>query len=216
MNSRDGIKSVKRRSVLCLTLVMMCLVTSYCQAGKVALLLQQSPADGGSVEPGIGVHRLDGYSQITLRAVPRSGYQFVTWLGEVDEPTAPVTETYMDSPKIVIAVFERVQYDSIEAAELLFSAPGGGGGLRASAADISSSAGGGGGGGRRRGRVYGIGSDEELLDELDEDEFPVPNDGDAFPVPDGPDNPEVPEPATLAILVLGGAMLRARRRKFRA
>ena len=211
MNSRDGINSVKRRSVLCLTLVMMCLVTSYCQAGKVALLLQQSPADGGSVEPGIGVHRLDGNSQITLRAVPRSGYQFVTWLGEVDEPTAPVTETYMDSPKIVIAVFERVQYDSIEAAELLFSAPGGGGGLRPSAGDISSSAGGG-GGGRRPSRVYGIGPDEELLDE---DEFPVPGDGDAFPVPDGPDNPEVPEPATVLLLVSGGVILRLKHRKFR-
>ena len=214
MNSRESINSLKRRSVLWLTLVMMCLVTSYSQAGKVALLLQQSPADGGSVEPGIGVHQLEGYSQITLRAVPRSGYQFVTWLGEVDEPTAPVTETYMDSPKIVIAVFERVQYDSIEAAELLFSAPGGGGGLRSSAGDISSSAGGG-GGGRRPSRVYGIGPDEELLDELDEDEFPVPDGSDAFPVVDGPDNPEVPEPATVLLLVGGGVILRLRRRKFR-
>ncbi len=208
MNSRDGINSVKRRSVLCLTLVMICLVTSYCQAAKMALLLQQSPADGGSVEPGIGVHRLDGNSQITLRAVPQTGYQFVTWLGEVDEPTAPVTETYMDSPKIVIAVFERVQYDSIEAAELLFSAPGGGGGLRPSAGDISSSAGGG-AGGRRGSRVYGNGNQQIEPDE-------EPPDDDLL----GPGDPllgpgEVPEPATLAILVLGGAMLRARRRKFR-
>ena len=205
--NREGIKFLKRRSVLWLMLVMMCLVTSYCQAGKMALLLQQSPADGGSVEPGIGVHQLDGDSQITLRAVPQPGYQFVTWLGEVDEPTSPVTEAYMDSPKIVIAVFERVQFDSIEAAELLFSRPGGG--LRRSAADISRAAGGG-AIGRRGSRAYGIGPDEEPP----EDEFPVPDDGDMFPVPG--DGGEVPEPATLLVLVAGGAMLRLRRRKFGA
>ena len=211
MNSRETIKSLKGRSVLWLTLVMMCLVTSYCQAGKMALLLQQSPADGGSVEPGTGVHQLDSDSQITLRAVPQPGYQFVTWLGEVDEPTAPVTEAYMDSPKIVIAVFERVQYDSIEVADLLFSRPGGGGGLRRSAADISRHSGGG-GGGRRPSRVYGNPSRPD--EEPPEDEFPVPDDGDMFPVPG--DGGEVPEPATLLVLVSGGAMLQLRRRKYRA
>jgi len=185
-------------------LAAMCLAPSYSRAAQMALLLQQTPVDGGSVEPGIGVHRLDGNSQITLRAVPQPGYQFVTWLGDVDEPTSPVTETYMDSPKIVIAVFERAQFDSIEAADLIGGRPGGG--LRASAADISSG-GGSGAGGKRYNWPH-----RRRPDEILPDDFPVPDEGeiDDFPVPG---EGEVPEPATLMLLVLGGALVRMRRRK---
>lgn len=189
-------------AVMCLTL------QSYSHAATMALLLQQSPVDGGAVEPGIGVHRLQSNSQITLRAVPKVGYQFVMWLGDVDEPGSPVTEAYMDSPKIVIAVFERSQYESIEAAEILFSRPGGG--LRRSAADLSSGTGSGGGGKRSSHHGLAITTPEEP----EPDEFPVPDTGDIsdFPVPG---QTEVPEPATLMLLALGGALIRLRPRKFR-
>jgi len=189
----------------------MCLtLQSYSRGAKMALLLEQSPVDGGAVEPGAGVHRLESNSQITLRAVPKSGYQFVMWLGDVDEPDSPVTEAFMDSPKIVIAVFERSQYESIEAADLLGGAPGGGGGLIASAADISSASGGG-AGAKRPGRIHPRIKRPE--DELPND-FPVPDEGQPsdFPVPD---QSEVPEPATIIMLLSGIAMMRLRGSRFR-
>jgi hypothetical protein len=203
---KDGKIFVKRCSVLWLTLAAMCLTPGFSYAAKMALLLQQSPADGGSIEPGTGVHQLECNSQITLRAVPQQGYQFVTWLGDVDEPTSPVTEAYMDSPKIVIAVFERSQYESIEAADILFSRPGGG--LRGSAADIGS----GGGGGGVTGRQWHSEPLRRILrPEEEPDELPVPDEAenDDFPVP------EVPEPATLTLFALAGILIRMQSRKRR-
>jgi len=199
-----NVQPVKRCFVFVFTLAAMCLAPSYSQGSKMALLLQQTPADGGSVEPGTGVHRLDDNSQITLRAVPQSGYQFVTWLGDVAEPTSSVTEAYMDSPKIIIAVFERSRFDSIEASDLISSMPGGG--MSPSSGDIGSG-GGGGAGGKRPGKLPGW---PQIKPE--EDEFPVPDEGeiDDFPVPG---EGEVPEPATVILLLSAAAMVRMRRRK---
>jgi hypothetical protein len=204
----DSRKSVYKHSVLWLMLVGMCLMPSYSRAVETALLLQQSPLDGGTVEPGIGVHRLEVNSQVTLRAVPQPGYQFVTWLGDVDDPTSQATMAYMDSPKIVIAVFERTQYESIEAAEILFGFPGGG--LRASSADISSGSSSGGSGQRYSGLRFPI----QRPEEEEPDDFPTPDSGDTsdFPVPG---QTEVPEPATVMMFALCGALMRLRSRKLR-
>jgi len=201
-----NVQSVKRCFVFLLTLAAMCLAPSYSQGSKMALLLQQTPVEGGSVEPGTGVHRLDGNSQITLRAEPQPGYQFITWLGDVAEPTSSVTEAYMDSPKIIIAVFERAEFDNLKAADLIFSSPGGG--LRRSAGDISSG-GGGGAGGERPGKYPG-----RPRIKFEEDELPVPEEGEIsdFPVPG---EGEVPEPATVILLLSGAAMVRTRRRKLK-
>lgn len=202
-----NVQIVKRPLVFVITLAAMCLVPSFSQGSKMALLLQQTPVDGGSVEPGTGVHRLDNNSQVTLRAVPQPGYQFVTWLGDVVEPTSSVTEAYMDSPKIIIAVFERTKFDSLAAADLIFNTPGGG--LRPSAADIGSGSGSG-AVVRRSGDFPGrLPFRPEPQEEYD---FPVPDEGEIsdFPMPG---EGEVPEPATVFLLLSGAAIVMTGRRK---
>ena len=202
MNSKD---SVNRRDMSWLIAVVLCLtLISYSQAGQNALLLQQSPVDGGAVEPGLGVHQLDAGSAMRLKAVPRPGYQFVTWLGDVDEPTSPVTMAQMDSPKIVIAVFERVQYDQIAAADVLFSRPGGGGGLRFSTPQITN---GGGGAGGKRPHKYRM----PVIPVEDDGDDGLMGPGDSGDTLQGPGG-DVPEPATMLLLTAGGMLLRRRKK----
>jgi len=193
-------------SALWLAAALIVLVgTGQCLAGQhLALMLQQSPVDGGTIEPGNGVHRIEQNTHMNLRAVPQPGYQFVTWLGDVAEPTANVTTTYMDSPKIVIAVFERIAYDSLAAADMLFSNPGGGA-MRVPADFYTGS--GGGGGGRRPHKYYR----PRIPDfEPPDDDIVVPGDGtdNSIPVP----GQEVPEPSTILLFGLGGLASMRRRR----
>jgi len=156
------------------------------------LMVQQTPVDGGSVTPDIGVHNVSANGDVKVTATPRPGYQFVYWLGDVSDPTANSTVVAVNSPKIVVAVFERSEY------ELPFEAPagaegeggGGGGGL---VPNRGQAVGGGGGispasGGDFKGPTYIINQPEQ------------PND-DPPPVPDG--DSEVPEPATMLLLAIG-------------
>ncbi len=187
--------------------VVFLIQPAHSQTLRVALLLQQTPANGGIVSPQIGVHHFEADSEITLIAVPRSGYQFVYWLGDVVDPTANKTIAYLNKPKIIIAVFQRVEHDQLVAGQ----APrhsGGGGGLFASRPLISAAAprtgGTGGGGGPTRPTE---GDDPNPPDGPLDDPFDPPND--PF---DPPDDPTVPEPATGILLTLGGlALLRKRR-----
>jgi len=86
-----------------------------CRALQTALLLRQSPTEGGTINPGEGVHYFEQYTEITLTAIPKSGWQFVCWLGEVSDATTPATIAFIDTPKIIIAVFERVAYEFLVA-----------------------------------------------------------------------------------------------------
>jgi hypothetical protein len=76
----------------------------------VALLLQQTPLDGGIVTPSPGVHFFAPNSEIVLTAIPNPGYEFIYWLGDVGDPTAGRTITYLNKPKIIIAIFEPIEY----------------------------------------------------------------------------------------------------------
>jgi len=166
--------------------------SAYCQTEGVSLLLQQIPAQGGTITPSVDVHNLKPNSEITLTANPKPGYQFVHWLGEVSDPTASKTVVYLNTPKVIIAVFEQTEDgDSMEKESL--SAGGGGAfgsSLSPTAVDLSRpgglSAGGGGGSVKPQPRTVIYVLDDEKT-------------------------PEVPEPATGVLLVLGGLFAIARR-----
>jgi len=100
---------------------------AYCQTPDVALLLQQSPTKGGVITPIAGVYHFELNSELTLTAVPKPGYQFVYWLGDVSDPAATNTIVYLDKPKIIIAVFEQSEYRVLAAEDGLLGGGGGGG-----------------------------------------------------------------------------------------
>jgi len=147
-------------------------------------LLQQIPENAGTITPGAGVHYLEQNTSVTLTAVPRPGFQFVYWLGDVREPTLNRTTTYLDAPKIVVAVFERDEYELEDVVEMVQGIPGGfRGRLLASAADYSRQGYSGGGGRQPTVRRQPLKPPEPPLTP----EVPVP----------------IPEPATIVLLALG-------------
>ena len=158
-----------------------------CNAQEVVLLLNQTPAKGGDISPIAGVHHFKTDSQITLNAKPKPGYQFVHWLGDVSDATATSTLVYLNKPKVVVAVFEQAEYG---ARNILPSAGGGGGGggLMPTASNFypqgGISAGGGGGGAKPSGPTINVNKT----------------------------TPEVPEPATGVLLVMGSLFAFSRRR----
>ncbi len=197
MMKRSSSICVGRKAVILAATAMFILCAllepAYCETDGTALLLQQAPPQGGIITPDVGVHHFDLNTDVTLTAVPRPGYQFIYWLGDVSDPTANRTVVYLDAPKIVVAIFERAEYKFLDVQERAQSAPGGG--LFAGAADYARQ-GFGGGGGRRPEKP-------RWPEPPDQEPQPEPDD---FPVP-------IPEPATVCLLGLGGLSLLRRRRR---
>jgi hypothetical protein len=164
------------------------------------LLMQQPDSHAGAVTPDVGVHHFDLDAEVLLTAVPKPGYYFVYWIGDVSDPTAISTIIYMDAPKIVVAVFARSEFAFL-LDETMMLGGGGGGGLRRSAADYSNQGYTGGGSKRPQKQTPPPSSPPPS------EEFPVPPPpSDEFPVP-------VPEPATVLLLGLGSLLFVRRRTK---
>ncbi len=166
------------------------------------LLVQQSPADAGSLNPGTGVHRVGIGQTVSLQATPRPGYRFLYWLGDVSATASADTTVSLDSPKMVVAVFERESFEEELPLAGLATGLAGPGGLHGSnpmtpPGSVSPAGGGGGGfgGGGNGGGNGGV---------------PVPGGNGGVPVPG--DFEEVPEPATLLLLGVGAAALLRKRK----
>jgi hypothetical protein len=186
------------------TLVVGCAILLSCLAGTgqcengIALMLEIAPADGGTLNLSPGVYTYDIDAAVTLTAVPKPGYQFVYWVGNVDDATTSTTMVYLDSPKIVIAVFERSKFDFVELEEGPEPSIGRGG-LRQSGSDYAAGLEQAGGG--RRPRKFHWPQPPETNDDI-----PVPEAGEDFPVP-------VPEPATITLFLTGMLVFAGRRRR---
>jgi hypothetical protein len=189
------------QAVLVLVIILYGLLKpAYCQdfasaewqprTDAAVLLMQQPDSRAGAVTPGVGVHYFDLDAEVLLTAVPKPGYYFVYWIGDVSDPTAVSTIIYMDAPKIVVAVFARSEFEFLFE-EMMMLGGGGGGGMRPSAADYSN-------------QEYTGGGAKRYSSSRSPSPPPLP---DEFPVPEDPEVPETPEPATALLLGLGCLLL---------
>jgi Divergent InlB B-repeat domain len=161
---------------------------AYCRA-DVVLLLEQTPIKGGEITPVAGVYHFAPGAEVTLTAIPKPGYQFVHWLGDVSDPTATNTVVCLNKPKVIIAVFEQTEHGFSVDGEGLPTAGGGApGGLFQTIVDLGSPTGFNGGASAKPQQfphfTYVIGNRPA---------------------------PEVPEPATGVLLLLGGLWALSRR-----
>jgi hypothetical protein len=81
---------------------------AFCSEEGVKLVLGQSPADGGIVTPGTGVHHFVTDATIAITANPQEGYRFSHWLGDVTDPASNTTKIHLNSSKAVMAVYEPI------------------------------------------------------------------------------------------------------------
>jgi hypothetical protein len=179
--------SVLRRGILLAVAIIACGFLAPASAGAkdVMLLLKQSPVKGGELSPNAGTYHFERGSEVTLTALPKPGYRFLHWLGDVSDPTATKTTVHLNQPKIIVAVFQQSDDRLSE-----FEGPpigGGGGGLFSSPADLRWPGGFSPGGGSTR-----------------------PPMQPSINIPIGGNQP-VPEPATGVLLLVGGLLALRRR-----
>jgi hypothetical protein len=98
------------------------------------LCIEQSPAKAGKVTPDSGTHRFSANAVVALSAEPQPGYRFVYWLGDVADPGSKQTSVQVDATKVVVAVFQPEEKDSLE--EKFRPGGGGGGPLVSTAVDL--------------------------------------------------------------------------------
>lgn len=185
MNLSYSVFPILRAMVLALVLILVgSIPTAYCQGEVVTLVIQQTPIRGGTISPSAGIHHFARDSQVILTAVAQSGYQFSYWLGDVGDPTANRTTVYLNGPKVVVAVFEPLERESL--AEASSVGRGGGGAAIPAAGDF---------GHQGWSDLHGSGRS------VQQPSLP------RFPAA------AIPEPATILLLGLGAAALRKSRRR---
>jgi hypothetical protein len=179
--------------VCCATLLFYFSAQASGQEDGTSLMLEMTPPEGGYLNIASGVHTFDRYAEIALKATPKAGYQFVCWIGSVAETSNGSTSVFLDSPKMIIAVFERSKFETMgsEGDEIV-------GGLGDHAQLV-------------RGGGEPDTSLEQAVSEQQPPEIRRPHIPHNVPVPD--ENKPVPEPATITLLFTGLLMLASRRNK---
>ena len=72
------------------------------------LSIGTDPFEGGTTSPTVGDHLYSEDEVVPVAATAGTGYRFVSWTGDVDDPYAPSTTVTIDSDKIITANFEEV------------------------------------------------------------------------------------------------------------
>lgn len=190
---RVNLKSLSCAAFVCCATFLFCFSAQASgQEDGTSLMLDVSPPQGGSLNIVPGVYSYDRFAVVTLVATPKPGYQFVYWMGNVTNAATGTTMVFLDSPKLVIAVFARNKFETIGLGgpDGLYSdmiggggggSDGSGGGLTRSGSDyaapLEQAA-----GGKRQGSRHLPGHDDDI---------PVP----------------VPEPVSAALFFAGVLML---------
>ncbi len=195
---------LKRNSLLMSALCAM-IISGTANAQKYMLYTEKTLAQAGVISPAVQeAHFYESGEVVTLTAQPYQGYEFVYWLGDVEEKTARTTKVIMDGPRYVVAVFEpSAAGEGVEYGLKSLEEGGGGGGTSADSMLNSSITQKGWSG------VGGYMKDSERPGTLIRPSAPsVPS---PRPPSDYNPNPVIPEPATLTLFGLGALGVTVRR-----
>lgn len=208
MIERGQISRGKSTLVLPYSLILMALVIlAWCapvcfSQGDYVLMVQQAPVDGGTVTPQPGIHSYGIDEAVIITATPAVGYQFVYWLGDVSEPSSISTTVVLDGPKIIVAIFERVEYGDLvlDEEDEKPRASLGGGGLMPAGRNFWTGRGSGSTFRPRPKPLTPVTRNVEITEE------PIAEEEAEFPVP-------IPQPSTLALLAAMAPLILSRRSK---
>lgn len=194
------------------SLVVIALITmgfsGVALAQRYMLYTEKTYAQAGVITPAVQqAHFYEAGEVVTLVAQPYQGYEFVYWLGDVEEKTSRTTKVIMDGPRYVVAVFEPTMVgEGVEYGLKSLEEGGGRGGADSLGANSITRTGWDGVGGFMASSERPAGNSVSR---------PGDASGTPSPVYRPPStinpNPVIPEPATLALFGIGALGVTARR-----